>query len=157
MAGRWIFVTAFALVFYGTGAAFIEGFVNYPSWALIGSAEFTAYHRFISPRVIGLLVAPLLLGTAFTIALLWARPAAIPAWAVWVAIAAQAVVWLATVTIQLPIQFQLNEHGLSVALIDRLVETNFWLRRIPHGVCAALFVWMAGRAMSSDSEQRSAG
>lgn len=157
MAGRWIFVTAFALVFYGTGAAFIEGFVNYPSWPLIGSEEFTAYHRFISPRVIGLLVAPLLLGTAFTIAMLWARPAAIPPWAVWVAIAAQAVVWAATVTIQLPIQFQLSEHGLSVALVDRLIETNFWWRRIPYGVCAGLFVWMAGRVMGPDPEKRSAG
>ena len=157
MAGRWIFVTAFALVFYGTGAAFIEGFVNYPSWPLIGSEEFTAYHQFISPRVIRLLVAPLLLGTAFTIAMLWARLAAIPAWAAWVAIAAQVVVWVATVTIQLPIQFQLYEHEVSAALVDRLIETNFWLRRIPHGVCAALFVWMAGRVMSPDPEQRSAG
>lgn len=157
MAGRWIFVTAFALVFYGTGAAFIEGFVNYPSWPLIGSEEFTAYHRFISPRVIGLLVAPLLLGTASTIAMLWARPAALPAWAVWLALAAQAVVWVATVTIQLPIQFQLSEHGLSAALVDRLIETNFWLRRIPYGVCAGVFLWMAGRVMGRDPEERSAG
>lgn len=67
MGRRWIFLTAFALVFYGTGAAFIEGFVNYASWPLIGGDEFVAYRRFISPRVIALLVAPLLLGTVFTI------------------------------------------------------------------------------------------
>ena len=156
MAGRWIFVTAFALVFYGTGAAFIEGFVNYPSWPLIGSEEFTAYHQFISPRVIRLLVAPLLLGTAFTIAMLWARLAAIPAWAAWVAIAAQVVVWVATVTIQLPIQFQLNEHEVSAALVDRLIETNFWLRRIPYGFCAGLFLWMAAQARGATGEKRAA-
>ncbi len=149
MAARWIFLSAFALVFYGTGAAFIEGFVNYPSWPLIGASEFIAYHRFISPRVTAFLVAPLLLGTACTILMLWSRPSAIPAWAVWAAIAAQAIVWAATVTIQLPIQFQLSEHGLSVSDIDRLIATNFWLRRIPYGLCAALFVWMASRVLAA--------
>ena len=87
MRGRWIFVIAFALVFYGNGAGFIESFVNYSSWHLIGEHEFVAYHQFISPRVLSFLVTPALLGTVFTILMLWARPATIPAWAVWAAIA----------------------------------------------------------------------
>ena len=37
MRAHWIFVIAFALVFYRTGAAFIESFVNYASWHLIGT------------------------------------------------------------------------------------------------------------------------
>src|SRR6185295_17521225 len=104
LAPRWIFVIAFALVFYGNGAAFVESFVNYPSWPLIGSGEFVAYHRFIGPRVLAFLVAPALLGTLFTVLMLWARPAAIPLWAVWAAIAAQVIVWVSTATIQVPIQ-----------------------------------------------------
>lgn len=154
MRARWTFVIAFALVFYGTGAAFIESFVNYASWPLIGADEFVAYHRFISPRVLALLVGPLLLGTAFTILMLWSRPAAIPAWAVWAALAAQAIVWVSTVTIQVPIQFQLSEHGLSVALIERLITTNFWMRRIPYAICAGLFLWMAARATGAGGERR---
>ena len=149
-------MTAFALVFYGTGAAVIESFVNYPSWYLIGADEFIAYHQFISPRVLTLLVAPLLLGTAFTILMLWSRPAAIPAWAVWTAIAAQAVVWVSTVTIQVPIQLQLSNHGLSVELIERLIETNFWLRRIPYAICAGLFLWMAAQVINASGESRTA-
>jgi len=154
MGPRWIFLIAFSLVFYGTGAAFIEGFVNYASWHLIGAEEFIAYHRFISPRVLGFLVAPLLLGTAFTVLLLWSRPAAIPKWAVWAAIAAQAVVWVSTITIQVPIQIQLSDQGLSVQLIERLIETNFWLRRIPYGICAGLFLWMAAQVMGEAGEKR---
>ena len=149
MRPRWIFLIAFALVFYGSGAGFIESFVNYPSWRLIGGDEFIAYHQFISPRVLTFLVAPLLLGTAFTILMLWSRPAAIPAWAVWAALALQAITWLSTITIQLPIQFQLTEQGLSIALIDRLIETNFWLRRIPYAICAGLFLWMAARVIGA--------
>lgn len=150
---RWIFLIAFALVFYGTGAAFIESFVNYESWRLIGTDEFVAYHQFISPRVLAFLVAPLLLGTAFTILMLWSRPAAISAWAVWAAIAVQAIVWVSTVTIQVPIQLQLSEQGLSAELIERLVETNFWLRRIPYAICAGLFLWMAAQAMGASDKK----
>ncbi len=156
MRPRWIFLITFALVFYGTGAAFIEGFVNYSSWHLIGADEFIAYHLFITPRVLTFLVAPLLLGTAFTILMLWSRPASIPAWAVWAAISAQAVVWVSTVTIQVPIQFQLSDHGISVELVERLIETNFWLRRIPYAICAGLFLWMAAQVMVASDERRAA-
>jgi hypothetical protein len=86
--------------------------------------------------------------------MLWSRPAAIPAWAVWTAVAAQAVVWAFTVTIQVPIQLQLSDHGLSVELIERLIETNFWLRRIPYAVCAGLFLWMAAQVMGEAGEGR---
>lgn len=153
MTPRIVFLTALALVCYGTGAAFMESFVTYASWHLIGAAEFRAYHQFISPRVLTFLVAPLVLGTVFTILMLWRRPAVIPAWAVWSAIATQVVVWVSTVTIQLPIQFQLSAHGRDIALIDRLIATNFWLRRIPYALCAALFLWMAAQVMRA-SDQR---
>jgi hypothetical protein len=150
MGRRWIFLIAFALVFYGNGAGFIESFVNYSSWHLIGAGEFIAYHQFISPRVLTFLVAPALLGTALTILMLWARPLAIPAWAVWAAIATQAVVWVSTVTIQVPIQIQLSQPGRpSIELFDRLIETNFWLRRIPYALCAGLFLWMAAQVMGA--------
>lgn len=145
---RWIFVLAFALVFYGNGAAFIESFVNYPSWHLIGNDAFLNYHKFIGPRVIAFLVVPALLGTVFTIVLLWSRPAAIPLWSVWVAILLQLVVWVSTATIQIPIQLQLAVQGASPALLERLMETNWWFRRVPYAVCAALFLWMATRAIA---------
>src|SRR5215204_4287817 len=108
---RWIFVLAFALVFYGNGAAFVESFVNYPSWHLIGNDAFLNYHKFIGPRVIAVLVVPAVLGTVFTIVLLRSRPAAIPLWSVWVAILLQLVVWVSTATIQIPIQLQLAVQG----------------------------------------------
>ena len=145
---RWVFVLAFALVFYVNGAGFIESFVNYPSWRVIGPDTFRAYHRSITPGVVGLLVAPAVLATLFTIALLRFRPAAVPLWAVWVALALQVVSWISTATIQLPIQFQLAEQGAVPALIDRLIETNLWLRRVPNAICAGLFAWMAARAIS---------
>ncbi|MEO8585005.1 MAG: hypothetical protein ABI584_02480 [Acidobacteriota bacterium] len=147
-------MTAFALVLYGNGAGFIESFVNYPSWRLIGSGEFVTYHRFISPRVLIFLVAPVLLGTVFTVLMLWFRPAVIPLWAVWAAIVAQAIIWVSTATLQVPIQLQLSSHGLSLELIARLIETNFWLRRIPYLICAGLFLWMAAKTIGAAGKER---
>ena len=152
MKARWVFLAAFALVLYGSGAALIESFVNYPSWPLIGRTEFTSFHRFISPRILTFLVAPMLLGTVFTILLLWFRPSAIPVRAVWLAIALQVVVWASTAAIQVPIQIELSANGLSVPLIERLMVTNFWLRRIPYAACAILFLWMASRALRDAGE-----
>jgi hypothetical protein len=142
---RWIFALAFVLVCYGNGAACVESFVNYPSWRLIGASEFMAYHAFIGPRVIAFLVAPALLGTVCTALLLRTRPAAVPLWAVRVAVALQLVIWLSTATIQWPIQQDLHAHGFSAPLVERLIETNLWLRRLPYAACGVLFLWMATR------------
>ena len=147
MKTPWVFITAFALVFYTTGAGFIESFVNYSSWHLIGESEFTAYHRFISPRVLMFLVVPAVLGTVFNVLMLWFRPQTIPRWSVWLSIALQAVVWISSATIQIPIQVQLSAKGLSIPLIERLIQTNLLLRRIPYGIIALLFVWMMIRTL----------
>jgi hypothetical protein len=138
----WLFLATFTLIFYGMGAAFIEGFVNYPSWKLIGPDEFLTYHNAISPLIIGYLVAPLVVGTVLTALLLWFRPPTIPVWALSTALGLQIFVWISTVTIQIPIQIQLSSTGRSHAAIDKLIVTNFWLRRIPYAINAGLFVWM---------------
>ena len=41
----WLFPVTFALVFYTLGTSFVESFVNYPTWSLIGANEFHAYHQ----------------------------------------------------------------------------------------------------------------
>ena len=66
----WLILITFALVFYGMGASFVESFVNYPTWPLIGASEFRAYHRALSPLIIGYMVIPLLVATILTILLL---------------------------------------------------------------------------------------
>lgn len=138
----WLFLFTFALVFYGMGAATVESFVNYPTWPLIGANEFRAYHRALSPLIIGYMVIPLLVATLLTVSLLWFRPACIPRWMIWLAIVLQLVTWVSTFTIQLPIQGQLSADGLSLPLIERLRMTSFWLRRVPHTANALLFLWM---------------
>ena len=137
-----LFLFAFALTFYGVGASFVESFVNYPTWRLIGPNEFLAYHHAISPLVIGYMVVPMILGTLLTILLIWFRPAPVPPWAIWLSVGLQLMIWISTATIQIPIQIQLGADGLSLPLMDRLIFTNLVFRKLPQIVNALLFLWM---------------
>ncbi|MEP7075833.1 MAG: hypothetical protein ABI878_08480 [Acidobacteriota bacterium] len=138
----WIFLVTFALVFYGMGSSFVESFVNYPTWRLIGANEFLAYHHALSPLIIGYMVIPMLITTVLTILLLWFRPVPIPSWAIWLAFVLQVIIWVSTAVIQVPIQMQLSSDGLSVPLIDRLIFTNMWFRKVPQIINAFLFLWL---------------
>ena len=137
-----LFLVTFALIFYGLGASFVESFVNYPTWRLIGSAEFLAYHQALGPLVIGYMVVPMVLTTVLTILLAWFRPPLIPRWAIWLSVVLQMIVWISTAAIQIPIQMQLGSSGLSLPLIDHLIVTNFWFRKIPQVLNILLFLWM---------------
>ncbi|MGI8919011.1 MAG: hypothetical protein ACR2H6_10450 [Pyrinomonadaceae bacterium] len=138
----WLFLITFALVFYGTGASFVESFVNYPTWRLIGANEFREYHQALSPLVIGYMVIPMLITTILTMLLLWFRPVLIPQWAIWLAVVLQLIPWVSTVAIQLPIQVQLSSNGLSLPLIERLIFTNWWFRKVPQIINTFLFLWL---------------
>lgn len=138
----WFFVITFSLVFYGMGAAAVESFVNYPTWPLIGANEFRAYHQALGPLIIRYMVIPMLITTVLTIFLVWLRPVPIPRWAIWLSVVLQLVTWVSTATIQIPIQLQLSSDGLSLPLIERLMFTSWWLRRVPHIINTFLFLWM---------------
>jgi hypothetical protein len=149
----WLFLIVFSLVFYGMGASFVESFVNYPTWRLVGANEFRAYHQAVSPLVIGYMVIPMLVTTILTMLLLWFRPAPIPRWAIWLAVVLQLIVWVSTAAIQLPIQMQLSRDGLSLSLIERLIFTNWWLRKIPQIINGVLFLWMMTLLLRVNSQR----
>ena len=150
----WLFLLAFAFVFYGLGGSFVESFVNYPTWRLIGANEFRAYHQTLGPLVIGFMVIPLVIATILTLLLLWFRPAPVPLWAILLAVVLQLIPWVSTVAIQFPIQVQLSRDGLSLPLIDHLIFTNWWLRKVPQIINGLLFLWMMSLLLRVNSQRR---
>ncbi len=144
-----LFLITFTLFFYVFGAAFVESFVNYPSWRVIGPNEFVAYHHLLAPRIVGLMVVPGVLGSLLTVALIWFRPAVIPRWGIWTVVGLHALMWTSTATIQIPIQAQFSAHGFSEELLTRLIVTNFWLRRVPSVIQAGLFLWFMHRVINA--------
>ena len=45
---------------------------------------------------------------------------------------------------------------IRISLGNYLIETNFWLRRIPYAICAGLFLWMAAQVMGASGGGRGA-
>ena len=142
------------VIFYGLGASFVESFVNYPTWRLIGEGEFLAYHHTLGPLVIGYMVVPMVVATILTILLVWFRPPRIPRWAIWLSVALQVIVWVSTAAIQFPIQVELSKNGLSLPLIDQLIFTNLWFRKLPQIINIFLFLWMMSLMLRSNPAKR---
>jgi hypothetical protein len=140
-ASFWLFLLDFSVVFYVLGATFVEGFVNYRTWSLIGQTEFRAFHKAVGPRIQAVLVAPLGLALVLTFLLAWWRPQPIPGWGVVLSLALNLVAVVVSLVSQIPIQLDLDRTGLSPVLLRRLIRRE-WLRSVPHSLNAVLFIWM---------------
>ena len=56
-----VFIAFIVLTFYGLGAGYLESFVNYPLWHIIGGTDrWVAYHEALGPRVVVVLAIPAL-------------------------------------------------------------------------------------------------
>jgi hypothetical protein len=135
-----VFIITFVLMFYTLGAGVIDNYVIYPTFATVGENEFVAFRAVFSPRIVALLVVPLILRFVFSVLLLWLRPTAIRLWHVCLFLLCQAVVWISTIAVQIPIQVELDK-GKNPELIQKLIET-IWLRTSMNIVCAAIMIWM---------------
>jgi hypothetical protein len=146
---RKIFFTlVFALVFYVAGATFVESFVNYPIWHLIGPDTFQAYHNALSSRIIPFMVLPWFVEIILTFALMRFRPRSIPRPAIEFAQGFNLIALISSIFIQIPIQIQLGESGLSLQAIDKLIQTDpiRWGSLI---LKVALYVWMMLRVVNA--------
>ena len=147
-----IFLAAFVFTFYCLGASFVEGFVNYRTWGVIGPNEFRQYHQELSPLIVRTMVIPIAIKSVLVITLLWFRPDVFPRWAIWAAVVLEITNWTSSVTIQIPIQMQLSESGLSLVLLDELIRTD-WIRKISSITSALLFLWLMTRLLSRASSR----
>lgn len=145
------FTLVFALVFYVIGASFIQSFVNYPTWKFIGAYEFRSYHNAMSPLIITTMVLPWFLEIVLTFVLLWQRPRAIPRGAIALAQAFNLIALASTIFIQIPIQVQFGESGMSSDALEILIETDpiRWLSAILKGI---LYLWMMLRIVTPPAE-----
>jgi len=140
-ASNTIFLLTFALTYYCLGASFVESFVNYRTWGMIGAGEFKAYHQALSPLIVRIMVIPIAIKSVLVILLLWFRPLGVPRWPIFLAIVFELINWASTIAVQIPIQIQLSDTGNSQALLDKLIVTD-WLRKITSIANAMMFFWL---------------
>ena len=150
-----VFTAFVVLTLYSVGAGYLESFVNYPLWHVIGASdEWAAYREGRGPRVLIVLALPALASLIANVLLFFVRPAAVPAWT---GAATSALLWIAfvsTLAIQLPIQSRLDV-AYDRAAVDWLMTSSLWLRDVPGGISAVIVAYMLHRVASTSARPHS--
>ena len=129
------------------GVIWFVQLVHYPLFAAVDGANFVQYEQAHQARTTWV-VAPLMLAEAVTaVALLWFRPAAVPALAVYLGLGLVAVLWLSTALWQVPLHERLG-RGFEPAAHRWLVWSN-WLRTIAWTARGLLVLWMIQRVLDA--------
>jgi len=133
-----------AATLYMTGVIWTIQAVQYPLFALVGPAEFAAFHAAHSARITPVVFVAMSAELLSSLALLAARPAPVPGWLAWAGAACALLTWGLTVLVQVP-QHGLLAAGYSAETIAALVRGN-WLRTAAwsaHGAIVLAMVWLA--------------
>lgn len=125
-----VFSVYILLAFYVFGGGIVNSLVAYRTWRVVGANEFPEFHHIDSSLIIPLFVVFFFLSFVPQILLLWFRPVVISRWLVWLALLFNFIALISTITIQMPIQVELDKK-FSIELIERLISTDFIYRRIP--------------------------
>ena len=132
IGGTPIFVAFIALTFYGLGAGYLESFVNYPLWYIVGETDgWVAYHQALGPSCLA--IPALALSLIANVLLCVLRPPALPASSVAATLSLLLVGTASTMVIQIPVQTTLDV-AYDCAALDRLISSSLWLRDIPGGI-----------------------
>lgn len=141
-----VFLCFLLLTFYCFGAAVMNEWVQYQSWADLGQyisvADFARWHTATNKLIIPVLVLPMALLTMIAFSLIWLLPPLIPRWTLWVVLSCHVVAWCSTLFIQVPIEMQLEQQGYSSALMQQLLRTD-WIRKVAFLVEIPVVIFMA--------------
>ncbi|MDB5200137.1 MAG: hypothetical protein JWO92_2100 [Chitinophagaceae bacterium] len=125
-----VFSIYILIAFYVFGGGIVNSLVAYKTWRVVGVNEFPKFHHIDSSLIIPLFVVFFFLSFIPQILLFWFRPMIISRWLVWLALLFNLITLVSTITIQIPIQTELDKR-FSLELIDRLISTDMIYRRIP--------------------------
>jgi len=113
--------------------------VHYPLFAKVATEKYESYqasHQSLTTLVVG---PPMLLELVTAVLLIWYRPAAVPGWIVYLALALLVVVWASTAFVQVPCHEKLTS-GFDAAAHSKLVASN-WIRTVGWSARAMLVAW----------------
>ena len=125
-----VFSVYILLAFYVFGGGIVNSLVAYRTWRAVGANEFPKFHQIDSSLIIPLFVIFFFISFIPQILLFWFRPIIIPRWLIWLALLFNLIALISTITIQIPIQTELDKR-FSLELIERLISTDLIYRRIP--------------------------
>ncbi len=142
-----LFVAHLVVTLAMVGVIWFVQVVHYPLFAGVGEVGFRAYAAEHGRRTTWVVAAPMLLELATGVALLWRRPASMPAEWAWGGVALLGVVWGSTFGLQVPRHEELG-GGFDARAHRRLVRGN-WVRTAAWSARGALVTLVAARAIAA--------
>ncbi|MFZ4814188.1 MAG: hypothetical protein ACOYL5_06620 [Phototrophicaceae bacterium] len=122
-AGQWFVLILAALCLYCTGASWMLQVVCYPTYLLVGSAEFVPFHISFGQRLM-VAVIPMVITCLGTFVLVFVRVPTAPLWATLVTAVCGVVILFTTIALEVPKHLKLDKDGKSDELIHGLVRDN---------------------------------
>ncbi|MGB8190397.1 MAG: hypothetical protein WCF67_00700 [Chitinophagaceae bacterium] len=147
-----VFSVYILLAFYVFGGGIVNSMVAYRTWRAVGAMEFPEFHQIDSSLIIPLFVIFFFLTFIPQILLFWYRPAIISKRLVLVALFFNLITLVSTITVQIPIQVELDKR-FSLELIERLISTDMIYRRIPMLLMAIVNFIMLYKVVSHSSNR----
>jgi hypothetical protein len=148
-----VFSIYILLTFYVFGGGVVNALVAYRTWRMVGPNEFPAFHHVDAQLIIPLFVVFFFLSFIPQVLLFWFRPVVISKSLVWLALALNLITLISTITIQIPIQNELDK-AFSMELIDRLISTDMVYRRIPMLLMAVVNFIMLYKVVGTSSHEK---
>ncbi|MEV0622688.1 hypothetical protein AB0I81_55885 [Nonomuraea sp. NPDC050404] len=139
-ASTMVLLGTLTVAMFNVGVIWLTQVVVYPAWALVGEAEWSAFHDAHKRRLPETAFIPHGLAVLGALLLAILPPAHAPSWAAWIALAIEVVMLTATVTYWAPLQMRLNQRRDDRLL--RLLLATHWIRVGLVTAFGALLCWM---------------
>ena len=152
---KWLFIFAFALIFYTAGTDYVETLIYYPMWSVVGEKDWFAFRHTSELYFFRVYLIPSYFPLILLIFLNWWRPKGIPRLFVLIALVCVLFILVVSATYFIPkLQVKLNA-SFSQQLIDDLNKNQFPLRGIPELiyfiVTAYMFIKIGKRKINENN------
>jgi uncharacterized BrkB/YihY/UPF0761 family membrane protein len=147
-----VFSVYILLAFYVFGGGIVNSLVAYRTWLAVGAKEFPKFHQIDHALIIPFFVVFFILSFIPQILLFWFRPTTISLRLVCLALTCNLIALVSTITIQIPIQAELNKR-FSIELIEQLIATDFFYRRIPMLLLAGINFMMLYKVVAHSADK----
>ena len=145
MTANLIFLLNLISTWYMVGLIWMVQIVHYNLFNRVGVNVFAHYesehNRLITP-IVGF---PMLIEIGTAIGLIWITPTFLPRSAAWLGLGLVMVIWISTVTLQIPAHQRLLE-GFDQNTYERLVSSN-WIRTVGWTARGILLAYYAALMM----------
>lgn len=121
--------------------------VSYPTYHLVGDADFVPFHIASGQRLIGIFVAPAVIACWLAVILVFWHPPTLPLLPLLVVALCAVTILATTLILEVPKHNALDKHGKSTALIDGLVRDNL-PRAVSWTLGSATLIWMLVTALT---------